>query len=157
MNRFWFGLVLIALISPDAHAQQRLPRPQFLLRYAGTLTLGSDPADLSLPPRLVDAFYANINPILLVPIRDALQMIAIPSLPAVQEPELVVQTTRPIIGGPVVALPVARSIFGPHQPASISFANVAPPSTFMSAEHSLLGSPVQIEVTPQAPSHANPR
>lgn len=155
MNRFWFGLVLIALISPYLQAQQRPPRPQFLLRYAGAL--GNDPADLSLPPPLVDAFYANINPIFLVPIRDALQMIAIPSLPAVPEPELVVPATRPMIGGPVIALPVARSIFGPHQPASISFANVAPPSTFISAEHSLLGSPVQIEVTPQAPSHANPR
>lgn len=155
MNRCWFGLVLLALLSPYAQAQQRPPRPQFLLRYMGVVR--NNPTDLSLPPRLVDAFYANINPIVLVPIRDALQMITIPSLQADPEPELAQPATRPMIGGPVVALPVARSIFGPHQPASISFSSVAPPSTFISAEHSLLGSPVQIEVTPQAPNHASPR
>jgi len=131
-------------------AQQRL------LRYSGVI--GNGQIDLPLPPRLVDAFFANINPVLPIPLRGALQIVVAPATPSIRpiEPVAPIPIGRPIIGGPVVALPVAQSIFAPQQLSSVSFNDVAAPSTFVPADGSLFGNAVQIEVVPQAPYHVIP-
>ncbi len=129
---------------------------QHLARYSGAI--GNRQIDLPLPSRLVDVFLANINPILPVPLRGALQIVVAPTTPSIRpiEPLTPMPMGRPIIGGPIVALPVAQSIFAPQQLSSVSFNDVATPSTFVPADGSLFGNAVQIEVVPQAPYHVTP-